>query len=152
MKFVVAHQNVEDLVAELENLIQSGTYRESNLIVVTLEEHADNLKSMVPTDIETVKEKDFKENKPLDYHGLDKKAVELYDDILKNGGYVVFEKNVNDAFSNNDNEKERYVHSNSDEIDLHAPGFGVDIDDPNSSDKNHEDNFNPDNPNPEADR
>lgn len=146
MKFVVAHQNIEDLVAELEKLIQSGTYPESNLVVVTLEEHADNLKSMVPTDIETVKEKDVKENKPLDYHGLDKKAVELYDDMLKNGGYVVFEKNINDT------EKEYSTPSGSDEIDLHAPGFGVDIDDPNSNDKNHEDNFNPNNPNPEAER
>lgn len=150
MKFVTAHQNVEDLVAELENFIQSGAYHANNLVVVTLQEHESELKSMVPTEVETVKESDFDENEPLNNHGLDEKSVELYDDVLRNGGYVVLQKDNDYSPSDRDNSKEHSEHTQSDGVDLHAPGFGVDIDDPDSSADNHEDNFNPDNPNPQA--
>ncbi|MCC5889122.1 MAG: hypothetical protein JJU01_01045 [Alkalibacterium sp.] len=150
MKFVTAHQNVEDLVAELENYIQSGTFHANNLVVVTLESHASDLKSMVPIEVETVKESDFDENKPLNHHGLDEKTVELYDDVLRNGGYVVLQKDEKHGVTDNRSADSKPNSEGSNDVELHAPGFGVDIDDPDSSAENHEDNFNPDNPNPQA--
>lgn len=151
MKFVTAHQNVEDLVAELENFIQSGAFHANNLVVVTLEEHASDLKSMVPTEIETVKESDFEDNEPLNNHGLDKSDVDLYDDVLRKGGYVVLQKDNNEHTPEKVSDDEQIDKTGSSkDVELHAPGFGVDIEDPDSSAENHEDNFNPDNPNPQA--
>ncbi|GAA0474693.1 hypothetical protein IRB23SM22_21950 [Alkalibacterium sp. s-m-22] len=92
MKFVTAQQSLEAFATEVENLIQSGAYHANALLVVSLEEHVSEVKSMVPIEIESVKEEDFKNSHPLDGHGLDEKEVSLYDDILKRGGYVLFEK------------------------------------------------------------
>lgn len=146
MKFITAQQSLEDFATEAENLIQSGAYHANALLVVTLEEHASEIESMVPIEIETVKEEDFKNTNPLDGHDLDEKEVSLYDDILRRGGYVLFEKDKEnkEIVKEEDNEAE--------DIELHAPGFGVDLEEPDSDESNHEDNFNPENPNPQGDK
>lgn len=143
MKFISAHHTIEEFVSELESLIQNGTYRADNLLIVTLEEHASDLKSLVAVEIETVSEDALKDDKPLNKHGLDDQSVELYDDILRRGGYVLLETI--------DNKDEKQT-DNKDEVGLHAPGFGVTPEKPQSDETNHEDNFNPDNPNPSAHR
>ncbi|MCC5894935.1 MAG: hypothetical protein JJU16_05675 [Alkalibacterium sp.] len=145
MKFVTAHQSVEEFVAELENLIQSGAFHANNLLVVTLEEHASDLKSLVPVEIETVNEGDFNEKAPLNNHGLDDHSIELYDDILRRGGYVLLEKE-------NPQKDLAESHSKKDEVELHAPGFGVDPDKPKSDDESHGDHLNPENTNPTSNR
>lgn len=146
MKFVTAQQSLEEFATEVENLIQSGAYHANALLVVSLEEHVSELKSMVPIEIESVKEEDFKNSHPLDGHDLDEKEVSLYDDILRRGGYVLFEK---------DKEKKEVVKeedNKEEDIGLHAPGFGVDLEEPDSDETSHEDNFNPENPNLQGDK
>lgn len=145
MKFVSAHQSIEEFVSEVENLIQSGAFHANNLLALTREEHASDLKSLVPVEIETISEEVFKDNAPLNNHGLDDHSVELYDDILRRGGYVLLEKE-------NGKQHESKSEERTEDIGLHAPGFGVDPDDPQSDASNHEDNFNPDNPNPTSNR
>lgn len=143
MKFVTAHQSVEEFVSEMENLIQSGAFHADNLLAITLKEHATELKSLVPVEIETVDEKDFKDSDPLNNHGLDEHSVELYDDILRRGGYVLLDKE-------NGRENKKKATDEKENIELSAPGFGVDLKAPQSDETNHEDNFNPNDPNPET--
>lgn len=148
MKFIKAHHDVQDLAVDIEKYIQNKEYNAEDLVVVTLEEHVSDVKSMVSTDIETVNENDFKTEEPLNNYGLAGKDVKLYDSVLRSGGYVVLLKDEDHAFT--ENESDKRGNNKSDDVNLHAPGFGVDIDNPDSSTENHEDNFNPENPNPQA--
>ncbi|MFO8069813.1 MAG: hypothetical protein R6U02_07590 [Alkalibacterium sp.] len=142
MKFIVAHQEVNDMVVAIEELLQSGAYKRENLVIVCGEDRQSDIKSMVSVKIDTVNAAEFADSKQstMRNHLLEGKNRHLYDEMISNGGYVLLE---DDTVSSVETVKpvtnETDDHSKLE--NMHAPGFGVDFKEPKSDATNHEDNL-----------
>lgn len=150
MKFIVAHQDVIEMAVEMEKLLQSGVYKREELVIVCAEERQSDIESMVSVKIDTVnaEEQNDDDQSTMRDHRLEGNNQGLYDGMIYRGGYVLMEDDKLPFL-----EALKPITDKQDDgskpINMHAPGFGVDLKDPKSDPTNHEDKFNPVDPNPQ---
>lgn len=172
MKFIYAQQQIGNMVAEIEKYIQNKTYSKDELVLICTEDHRSNCESMVEIDVETVDPNDLSDENshPLDKYHLEDDNMDVYDDMISRGGFILLAKeaatpshrnDMNTTFKedqpkNDDHTTEIKDTSNEPTEDLSeeitAPGFGVDFNEPQSDAETHEDVFNPEDPNPDNNR
>ena len=177
MKFVTSEQEIEDIAAGIENLIQSGRYQEDELVIICSEEHMSAVESMVQTNIDVIPVEDLsKQTKHFLFERqVEDDGMDLYEDVIRRGGYVLFKKNssghsdlLGEGVSDESKEAFQSHHSNNSHTkdikerpdksdmsspeDVTPPGFGVDFNEPKSDADTHEDVLNPKGPNPDNHR
>lgn len=174
MKYLHAEQQIGNMVAEVEKYIQEKSYSKDELVLICTEEHRSNVESMVEIDVETVDPKEVKETDDhlLDKYDLDDANMDVYDDMITRGGFILLAKeastpshrdDMNTTF--NEGQADTDDHSHKKEIkdttegsdktsseNVTAPGFGVNFNEPQSDAETHEDVFNPEDPDPDNHR
>lgn len=148
MRFISAYQELDKMVADVERLLQNKEIDRKDILLICLESRRSEISRMLDIPMETVKDDSDEAQNPLDKYDLTESSYDLYDNLILTGGYVLLgrkDKIDDTVLDSTGGSEER--HST-----MHASGFGVNMDVPDSDETNHEDNFNPDNPNPQADR
>lgn len=144
MRFISAYQEIDKLVTDVEGLLQSKKLDRKDILLICLESHRSKVARMLDIPMETV---DEESENPLDKYDLRDDSYDLYDNLILTGGYVLLGRK--------DKVDDSMLDSSSEDVErhssMHAPGFGVSMDAPDSDETNHEDNFNPDNKNPQVD-
>lgn len=132
MKFIGAYQSLNELSEKVAILEEEQGKAADHLLVVTLEEHKEDIEKMVDIRVKTVDVKTVKENDPLEEYGLDHESAELYEETIRLGGYVLLEdveeKDAHHSTGTRDAKEDKG--KNGELGDIPAPGFGVSQDDP----------------------
>lgn len=174
MKFIYAQQQIGNMVAEIEKLIQNKSYSKDELVMICTEEHRSNIESMVEIDIETVSQKDMEdeESHPLEKYHLKEDNMDVYDDMISRGGFILLAKEAatpshrkdmnttqntarsdeKDTSHTKEITKETGATDKASSEDVTAPGFGVEFNEPQSDAQTHEDVLNPEDPDPDNHR
>lgn len=174
MRFLKAQQQIGNMVADVERFIQEENYSKDELVLICTEEHRSNCEAMVEIDVETVSasELDKEDTKPLEKYQLDDKDMDLYNNMIARGGFVLLAKNSStpshrderDTTLNRDltdetkESRTKEIEKNPDKSDMSTaedvtpPGFGVDFNEPQSDAETHEDVLNPEDPDPDNHR
>lgn len=98
-----AYQSFEETATGIENLLREG-YSSIDLTVVTIKDNKEAVESLINTDIDLIPTEESKnvwdkvkdafteenaEENPLEKYGLDQETAGKYNDVIRNGGYVV---------------------------------------------------------------
>ncbi|MDZ7835362.1 MAG: hypothetical protein U5K84_08490 [Alkalibacterium sp.] len=173
MKFLYAQQQIGNMVAEIERLVQNQTYTKDQLILVCTEDHRADSESMVEITVQTVdpKKSDNIKDHPFADLEIEDDGMNVYEHMVSRGGYILLASDIpapDVTEERNADEKSELKEDKSDDTkdikdrpdksdmsspeDVTPPGFGVDFNEPKSDADTHEDVLNPKGPNPDNHR
>lgn len=133
MKFIGAYQSVAELSEKVALLEQEEKKNPDQLLVVTKEEHEEDLKHVLDIRIKTISKEAADKEKPLGEFGLDDETIKMYDETIRLGGYVLLEEIDENTHSTGTRDATEDPISKEGTGNIPAPGFGVVQDDPSHS-------------------
>jgi len=172
MKFLYAQQQIGNMVAEIEKLVQNHTYTKDQLVLVCTEDRRADSESMVEITVQTVdpKKSDNSKDHPFAVLEIEDDGMNVYEHMVSRGGYILLardipapdvkeeqnadEKSALKEDTSDDTKDIKDIKDQSEESDMSSPkdvtppGFGVDFKEPKSDADTHEDALNPKGPNP----
>ncbi|EXJ24181.1 hypothetical protein ADIAL_0312 [Alkalibacterium sp. AK22] len=93
MKLVLAHQNLEELSAKVEEMVQNNEGYRKDLMIVCLKEHASEVRTLTGIKVDPLDESELSEENALDEYGLHTSSKSMYADILLRGGFLLLSRN-----------------------------------------------------------
>lgn len=94
MKLISAQHSLEDLSAEVEKRVQQEKCVRRELLIVCLEEHESDVRSLTDIEVDLLDEQKLSEENVLNHYQLDTSSEKMYANVLLRGGFLLLDRSL----------------------------------------------------------
>lgn len=94
MKLISAQHSLEDLSAEVEKRVQQEKCVRRELLIVCLEEHESDVRSLTDIEVDLLDEQKLSDENVLNHYQLDTSSEKMYANVLLRGGFLLLDRSL----------------------------------------------------------